>query len=102
MQETPDDGRLFCFGGGNIAVLGERIPIPLTGLQCSRTMCNMTKTEQPKKQLSTTGIRLNEEDRSALATAKRILEKENKGVRYSLGAILRAALYFFVDQKNTK
>ena len=49
-----------------------------------------------------TGIRLNDDDRKALAIARKILESENNGVRFSIGAIFRAVLYYFVNNKSSK
>ncbi len=34
-----------------------------------------------------------------IAEAKKILEKEHKGVKFSMAAVFRAILHFFLDAK---
>lgn len=47
-----------------------------------------------------TSIRITQDDRAAIAQAKAILEKEHKGIKFSMMAVLRFVLCFFLDAKK--
>lgn len=48
----------------------------------------------------TTSLRLTEEDKEQLAKAKKIISR--KGLKVKTADALRAALYFFVEQKEAE
>ncbi len=53
-------------------------------------------------QRKTSSLALTEEDRAVIAQVREILEKEHKGLRYSMLAIIRVVLFFFLDAKKAQ
>jgi len=44
---------------------------------------------------------LSDDDRAAIAAARKILEQEHKGIKFSMAAVFRAVIFFFLDAKKT-
>jgi len=53
-------------------------------------------------QKKNSSLSLSEEDRAAIAEVRTILEKEHKGIKFTLVVIFRVVLYFFLDAKKAQ